>query len=93
MIFSSFHPPLRTLVHGVTWKGGHDIPLPSCVQQQEKKNWKTVDLIQGTVKVAKLEGDTGWPCLIASSVYDIKPVCYLSMVSNKVKWIVEERLV
>ena len=45
------------------------------------------------VKVAKLEGDPGCPCLIASSVYDTKPGHYLSMISNKVKWIVKERLV
>ena len=45
------------------------------------------------MKVAKLEGDPGCTCLIASSVYDTKPVHYLSMISNKVKWIVKERLV
>ena len=43
--------------------------------------------------MAKLEGDPGCLCLIASSVYDTKPVHYLSMISNKVKWIVKERLV
>ena len=38
----------------------------------------------------KLEGDPGCPCLIASRVYDdAKPVYYLSMISNKVKWIVK----
>ena len=40
------------------------------------------------MKVAKLEGDPGCPCLIASSVYDMKPVNYLSRISGKVKWIV-----
>ena len=45
------------------------------------------------MKVEKLEEDPGCPCLIASSVYDTKPVYYLSMISNKVKWIVKEPLV
>ena len=45
------------------------------------------------MKVTKLEDDPGYPCHIASSVYDTKPVHYLDMISNKVKWIVKERLV
>ena len=40
--------------------------------------------------MAILEGDPGCLCLIASSVYDTKPVHYLSMISNKDKWIVKE---
>ena len=43
--------------------------------------------------MTKLEGDPGCPCLIASSVYDTKHVHNLSMISDKVKWIVKERLV
>ena len=50
-------------------------------------------MVQGTVKVAKLEDDSGCPCLITSSVYDTKPVYCLSMISNKMKWIVKEWLV
>ena len=42
--------------------------------------------------VLVLEGDTKYPNLIASSVYsDTKPVLYLSMVSNSIKWIVKEK--
>ena len=89
---ASFNHPLNPLVHGVTQK--EDVTdIPFCVQQQEEKNRKVVDSVQGTVKVTKLEGDPGCPFLIVSSVYDTKPVHYLSMISNKVKWIVKERLV
>ena len=70
--WAPFNHPLKTLVHGVTWKGGRGIL--SYVQQQEEKNRKAVDLVWGTVNVAKLEGDPGCPYLIASSVYDTKPV-------------------
>ena len=83
--------PLKPLVHSVTRKGGRGIP--SCVQQQEEKNQKTVNSVCGTVKAAKLEGDPGFLCLIASSVYDTKPVYSLSIISKKVQWIVKERLV
>ena len=41
----------------------------------------------GTVKAAVLEGDPKCPNLVASSVYDAKPVHYLSMVSGEVKWV------
>ena len=38
------------------------------------------------MKAAKLVGDPVCPDLIASSVYDTKPVHYLSMVSKSIKW-------
>ena len=47
--------------------------------------------VRGTVKAAKLEGDPDCPCLLATSVYDSKPVHYLSMISEEVKWVVKER--
>ena len=45
------------------------------------------------MKAAVLEGDEGCPNLIASSVYDSKPVHYLSMISEEVKWIEKERVI
>ena len=38
-------------------------------------------------------GDPDCPNLIASFVHDTKPVHYLSMVSDCIKWIVKERKV
>ena len=43
------------------------------------------------MKVAKLEGDPNCLCLIISSVYDTKPMHYLSMVSEEVKWMVKAK--
>jgi hypothetical protein len=74
----------KPLVHGVTRKGMRGIP--PCVQQEEVKKRTLLDSVRGTVKVAKLEGDPQCPCLIASSVYDTKPVHYLSMVTERVQW-------
>ena len=43
--------------------------------------------MRSTVKAAVLEGDPKCPNLVASSVYDAKPVHYFSMVSGEVKWV------
>ena len=81
----------KVLCHGVTRKGGRGIP-PSIIQT-EVINREAQTRVRGTVKAAVLEGDPGCPGLTATSIYDTKPVHYLSMVSEKLKWIVKERLV
>ena len=43
------------------------------------------------MKAAVLVGDPDCPNLVASSVYDSKPVHYLSMVSPSIEWIVKEK--
>ena len=42
-------------------------------------------------KVAILKGEPKCPDLIATSVYDTKPVHYLSMSSEELKWVVCEK--
>ena len=61
--------------------------IPECVKQEERKSRKEQIKVRGTVKAAILMGDDRVPCLIASSVYDTKPVHYLSMVSGRIEWI------
>ncbi|GFH49623.1 hypothetical protein CTEN210_06099 [Chaetoceros tenuissimus] len=87
----SYNHPKCVLVHGVTRKSGRGIP--ECVFQREEI--KRVDQlkVRGTVKAAVVMGDPGCPNLIASSVYDTKPVHYLSMVTEELKWIIKERSV
>ena len=82
---AAYNHPRKILCHGVTRLGMRGIP-PS-VQQTEVKNRNQQILVRGTVKAAVLQGDDDCPNLIASSVYDAKPVHNLSMVSNEVKWI------
>ena len=53
-------------------RGGHGIP--KFVQQQKAKTRSEHIHMWGTVKAALLMGDNGVPCLVASSVYDRKPV-------------------
>ncbi len=45
------------------------------------------------MKAAVLEGDPECPNLVASSVYDTKPVHFLSMICDSIKWIVKEKSV
>ena len=86
---TAFMHPMKVSVHGVIQKRGRTIP--GCVAQQELTNQTAIEQVQGTVKAAKLEGDPDCPCLIASSVYDTKPVHYLSMITDVIKWIMKER--
>ena len=81
----------KVLVHGVTRKWGWGIP--SCVLQEEIKNKKAQILVRGTVKAAKLVGNPGCPHLVALLVYDTRPVHYLSMVSDSIRWVEKVRKV
>ena len=74
----------KVLVHGVTRKGMRGIP--ECVKQEEEECKKKQLKVRGTVKVAVLKGDPFCPNLIATSIYDTKPVHYLSMCTEKVEW-------
>ena len=43
--------------------------------------------------MALLQGDTKCPDLVASSIYDTKPVHFLSMVCTEIKWLLKPRQV
>ena len=74
----------RVLVYGVTQKWG--LGIPDCVLKEEVINHNAQIAVQDTVKAAKSVGDPDCLDLIASSVYNTKPVHYLSMVSKSNKW-------
>ena len=88
---AAYNHPKKVLTSGVTRKGARGIP-ESVVQVEVTSRSAQIE-VRGTVKAAVLEGDPGCPNLIASSVYDTKPVHYLSMVSTNVEWIVKTRQV
>ena len=81
----------KVLCHGVTRKAGRGIP--ESVLQQEVLNPTAQREVRGTVKAAVLKGDPDCPNLVASSVYDSKPVHYLSMVSDSIQWVIKEKKV
>ena len=86
---AAYNHPQKVLCRGVARKSGRGIP-PS-VYQEEVKNITQQRDVRGTVKAAVLEGDPGCPNLVVSSVYDTKPVHYLSMVSELVEWVEVEK--
>ena len=79
----------KVLCHEVTRLGVRGIP--KSVQQKQVKNRTEQISVRGTVKAALLEGDAACPNLVACSIYDTKPVHYLSMVCNTLKWVVMEK--
>jgi hypothetical protein len=80
---------MKVCVSGVTRKGMRG--LPDCVLQDEAKNKKMQMKVRGTVKAALLMGDPDCPDLVATSVYDTKPVHFLSMTCDSIKWMVKTR--
>ena len=73
-------------LHGVTRKGMWGIP--GCVVQEEQKSRKKQLEVRRTTKVAILKGEPKCPDLIATSVYYTKPVHYLIISSEELKWVV-----
>ena len=65
--------------------------IPGCVLQEKQKPQKKQLEVRGTKKSAILKGEPKCPDLIATSVYDTKPVHYLSMSSEELKWVVCEK--
>jgi Transposase IS4 len=75
----------KVLLAGVTRKSGRGFPLS--VLQEEVKNKNELLKVRGTVKAAVLDGDIECPNLLAVSVYDTKPVHFLTMNAEEIKWI------
>ena len=67
--------------------------IPEYVIQDEEKNPVAQRAALGTVKAAVLEGDPVCPNIVASSMYDTKPVHYLSMVSKSIQLVEKEKMV
>jgi hypothetical protein len=81
----------KVLINGVTRTGMRG--LPQHIIQAAQTTRKAAMAVRGTVKAAILLGDPDCPALLATSVYDTKPVHFLSTVCEKVKWMVKERQV
>ena len=67
---------MKNKLHGVTRKSGR--VLPASIMQEELHNRKEQEKVRGTIIVADLVGDSKCPSLIAVSIYDTKPVHFLS---------------
>lgn len=80
----AFNHKKKVMVSGVTKKRMQGIP--NCVKQEVKKNKEVQRLVKGTMKVAVLEGNKDFPNLVVCSVYDSKPVHFLSMLCSTLRW-------
>ena len=67
------------------------IGILACIKKQELKSKKAHIETRGTENAAVLKGDTKTTKLIEDSVYETKPVHYISVVSEDLKWVVKEK--
>jgi len=80
----------KVLLAGVTRT--KDRGLPACIIQ-EVVDPKDMPTTRGNVKAAVLEGDEQCPQLVAVSTYDTKPVHFISMIAESIKWISKHKKV
>ena len=78
-------------IHGMTCKDLKGIPL--CVMQTKLDNKDVAEKARGIVKVIVVEGDPGAKYLLVISIYDSKPVYFLSSVLDRVYWQIKTRKV
>jgi hypothetical protein len=90
-IAASFKHERKVLLAGVCRKGGRR--FPEAVLQEEVKARNQQIQVRGAVKATVLEGDDTCPNLVTVSVYDTKPVHFLSMSCESIEWITKERKV
>ena len=83
--------PKKVKTLGTCRKGRRRIP--SDVVQHEETRIKGNREVRGTVKASVLQGDKYCPNLVAYSIYDTRPVHFLSMVCNSIKWIIKSNKV
>ena len=70
-------------MHGVT--RAKDRGLPQFVIQQEELSKVKKEQAIGTIKAGVMEGDKFCPGLVCCSIYDTKPVHFLTMASEEIK--------
>ena len=88
---AAYHHDRKVLCHVVALKDCRGIP--ECLIQDEENNPVAQQAAQCTVKEDVLEVYPGCKNLIASSMYDIKPVHYLSMVYESIQWVDKDNMV
>ena len=67
--------------------------MPTRVLQEELLKRDSQLSVCDTIKVTKIVGDSGCPEMCAVSVYDTKPMHFLTMYNREIKWIKKKRKV
>ena len=79
----------KVMLHGVTRVNGRG--LPKSIIQEQVTTTNELKTCTGRTKAAVITGDSECPALIAFSVYDTKPVHFLSTVATEIKWVRKDR--
>ena len=81
----------KVMVHGVTRPSLRGIP--QIVKQEEVKRKGELEKVRHTVRAAVLRGDDVLKDLVSVSVYDTKPVYFLSNACEEITWTKKEKKV
>ena len=81
----------KVMVHGVTRPSLRGIP--PAIKQEEVKRKGDLEAVRHTVKAAVLKGDSVCKDLLAVSIYDTKPVYFLTSATSQLYWMKKERKV
>ena len=81
----------KVMTHGVCRV--HDRGLPPCVIMTEKTTDAAKAQARGSVKAAVLKDDAKVKDMVAFSVYDTKPVHFISTAATSLKWVKKQRTV
>ena len=81
----------KVISHGVTRKGG--IGVPEYVNQEEVNNNNVQAQVRGTDKANVLKGNTDFPNIVVSCIYDTKPMHLISNYTERIAWVEKEKLV
>ena len=81
----------KVMVHGVTRPSLRGIP--PAIKQDEVKKKKELASVRHTVKAAVLKGDEVCKDLVSISLYDTKPVYFLTNACGELNWVMKEKKV
>jgi len=80
----------KVVLSGVTRTANRG--LPWCIKHKEVRDNEIIS-VRGKVKAAVLHEEPAMSDLVAMSIYDNKPVHFLSMTCQSIKWLVKSRQV
>ena len=83
--------PRKVKTQGTCRKGGRGIP--SDVTHQEVTSIKGQREVTGTVKAAVLQCDTECPEIVASIIYDTRPINFISTGYKLINWVIKSKRV
>ena len=90
MAKAAYNTPNKVMTAGVCRTKDRGVPV-SVLQDVVKK--QQLPTTRGTMKASVLHGDANCPSLVVASIYDNKPVHFISLIAESIKWIEKKRKV